>query len=238
MEPILILMTTRNRLTAVSGSPSISFAYNAQGDRLSQTIGETTTHFTLDLNARLTQVMVDGINTYLYGAGRIAQYNASGAAYFLGDALGSVRQLTDTNGEITLAMNYEPYGEMLSSVGNAATSYGYTGEWTDSYIKFLYLRSRWYSSSLNQFIQPDSIVPNYTDPQSINLYSYVRNNPVRFTGPTGLTPYRTLYPTQITRNERDLTWWLYKELTTNVNSNYVQRIRTLLLDQHKRNPML
>ena len=43
----------------------------------------------MDLNARLTQVLQDGANTYLYGAGRIAQYEVNGAEYSLGDALGS-----------------------------------------------------------------------------------------------------------------------------------------------------
>ena len=43
-----------------------------------------TTHYTMDLNAGLTQVLQDGTNTYLYGAGRIAQYSANGPEYYLG----------------------------------------------------------------------------------------------------------------------------------------------------------
>jgi len=50
----------------------------------------------------LTQVLADITYTYLYGNGRIAQYSAT-TEYFLGDALGSVRQLTDASGEVTLA---------------------------------------------------------------------------------------------------------------------------------------
>ncbi len=54
-----------------------------------------TTNYTLDLAAGLTQVVDDGTNTYLYGNGRIAQVDST-TEYFLGDALGSVRQLADS----------------------------------------------------------------------------------------------------------------------------------------------
>lgn len=100
-----------NQLVGMSGAgTTVSYAYNGQGDRVSQTVGITTTNYTLDLAAGLTQVLSDGTDTYLYGAGRIAQYDASGAQYLLGDApstglragLGSVRQLVDACGEAVL----------------------------------------------------------------------------------------------------------------------------------------
>jgi uncharacterized protein RhaS with RHS repeats len=54
----------------------------------------------------------DGTNDYLYGAGRVAQVNTAtqNTEYFLGDALGSVRQLTNADGAVTLAKSYDPYG--------------------------------------------------------------------------------------------------------------------------------
>jgi len=36
-----------------------------------------------------------------------------------------------------------------------------------------------------RFIQPDTIVPDPGDPQSLNRYAYTRNNPVRYTDPSG-----------------------------------------------------
>jgi hypothetical protein len=41
------------------------------------------------------------------------------------------------------------------------------------------------SPYINHFIQPDTIIPNPADPQSWNRYSYVDNNPIRYTDPTG-----------------------------------------------------
>jgi YD repeat-containing protein len=120
---------TANQLVSVSGAGTIvSYSYNGQGDRVSQTVGITTTTYTLDLAAGLTQVLSDGTDTYLYGNGRIAQSDASGAQYFLGDALGSVRQLVDANGELLLAQSYQPYGELITSVGEGESSYGFTSD--------------------------------------------------------------------------------------------------------------
>ncbi len=79
-----------NRLAVVSSQSSVvSFGYNGLGDRYQQTINGETITFTLDLAAGLTQVLDDGINTYIYGIGRIAQQTPSGAEYFLPDAIGS-----------------------------------------------------------------------------------------------------------------------------------------------------
>ncbi len=149
-----------------------------------QTSGGATTNYAIDLAGGLTQVLADGTNVYLYGNGRIAQYQGTQAEYFLGDALGSVRQLADGNGNVTLVKRYEPYGELLDGAGSGATSYGFANEWTDG-TGLIYLRARYYAPYLNQFIQPDPIVPNPYQPWEWNRYTYVRNNPTRYIDPTG-----------------------------------------------------
>ncbi len=45
--------------------------------------------------------------------------------------------------------------------------------------------TRYYDPTLGRFIQPDTIVPDPGDPQSLNRYSYAGNNPVRYTDPSG-----------------------------------------------------
>lgn len=45
--------------------------------------------------------------------------------------------------------------------------------------------ARLYDPTLERFISADTIVPHPGDPQSLNRYSYVMNNPVNFTDPTG-----------------------------------------------------
>jgi hypothetical protein len=50
------------------------------------------------------------------------------------------------------------------------------------------LRNHLFKSSspyINHFLSADTIVPGYSDPQNLNRYSYVRNNPLRYNDPTG-----------------------------------------------------
>ena len=49
----------------------------------------------------------------------------------------------------------------------------------------MFYASRYYDPSLGRFAQPDSIVPNVYNPQSLNRYSYVLNNPLKYVDPTG-----------------------------------------------------
>ena len=55
----------------------------------------------------------------------------------------------------------------------------------NDYIKLTYMNARWYDSSIGRFISADTIVPDPANPQSYNRYSYVYNNPVNFTDPSG-----------------------------------------------------
>ena len=47
------------------------------------------------------------------------------------------------------------------------------------------MKSRFYDPAIGRFLQPDTIVPDPANPQSLNRYSYVLNNPMRYTDPTG-----------------------------------------------------
>ncbi len=146
-----------------------------------------TTNYTLDLAAGLTQVLDDGTNTYLYGNGRIAQVDST-TEYFLGDALESVRQLADTTGSVTLTQSYSPYGETVTSVGSGYSAYQYTGEIRDSYIKLIYLRSRYYAPETGRFLTKDSWQGDYNRPLSLNRWNYVEGNPVNLIDPSGMIP--------------------------------------------------
>lgn len=103
------------------------YSCNGLNDRLPETVNSSTTTFTMDLNAGLTQALSNGTNTYIYGVGRIAQINTD-TEYFLGDALGSVRQMTNAAGTITYARAYDPYGVVTSTSGSSQSAYAFTGE--------------------------------------------------------------------------------------------------------------
>ena len=170
-----------NRLKTLSNQSTVSsYQYNGLGDRLSQ----NGVNYTLDLNAGLTQVLNDGTNQYLYGLGRIAQVNTT-TDYFLTDALGSIRQLTDASGAITLAKSYQPYGGTLASAGSGTSPFAFTGEQVDA-SGLTYLRARYYSSGDGRFLTRDTWEGDADAPMSYNVWAYGYANPINNIDPSGL----------------------------------------------------
>ena len=213
-----------NRLTSfTSPTDSATYSYNGLGDRLQQTMNEVPTNYTLDLNAGLTQVLSDGTTTYAYGFGRISQQSGTTSEYFLSDALGSVRQMTDQAGAITMSKSYDPYGAVAQTSGTGQSAYGYTGEQQDSYSGLQYLRARYYAIGTGEFISRDDWGGSTSLPISFNPYVYAYDNPVDYVDPAGtspLPPYVEQYlenlraQTEKCFNEGDLNcvWWNYYQL--------------------------
>jgi RHS repeat-associated protein len=75
--------------------------------------------------------------------------------------------------------------ELTTDYCRLTTVTGYTGQRNYTYINLLDYGARWYSSSLGRFTQPDSIVPDLTNTQAWNRFSYVMNSPIMYTDPTG-----------------------------------------------------
>jgi RHS repeat-associated protein len=166
-------------LISVNGTES--YTYNGLGDRLTQ----NGVQYTLDLNTGLTRVLSDGTTTYTYGLGRIAQTDTT-TEYFLSDALGSVRQMTDQAGAITFAQSYDPYGTVTSTSGLSHTDYGFTGEQYSASTQMLYLRARYYNPAEGRFTSRDTWGGDVNRPLSLNRWGYVEGNPVNKFDPTGL----------------------------------------------------
>jgi RHS repeat-associated protein len=61
----------------------------------------------------------------------------------------------------------------------------YTGQINDGATGLYYYNARYYDPALHKFIQADTIVPDPNDPQTLNRFSYVNNNPVKYIDPTG-----------------------------------------------------
>jgi RHS repeat-associated protein len=160
------------------------FAYNGLGNRYQQTNNGETTTYTLDLAASLPQVLSDGTYMYLYGVGRFAQRKPSGTSYFLTDALGSVRHLSNKRGLVNLQQSFDPFGNLLSRSGYASSSYGFVGEWTDA-TGLQYLRARYYSPDQGRFITRDLFPGVLSITETLHPYVYALNNPVLYTDPSG-----------------------------------------------------
>jgi len=97
------------------------------------------------------------------------------------DHLGSVKAISGTAGG---PYKYYPFGYAYQEVSNPPTDSLYTGQKRDSTGLYFY-GARYYDSALGRFAQPDSIVPQPGNPQSLNRYSYCRNNPLKYIDPSG-----------------------------------------------------
>jgi RHS repeat-associated protein len=61
----------------------------------------------------------------------------------------------------------------------------YTGQEEDPETGLYNYGARLYDPVLGRFISPDSMVPDPSNPQALNRYSYTLNNPLRYIDPTG-----------------------------------------------------
>ena len=82
-------------------------------------------------------------------------------------------------------LRYYAYGKPRYNVGGQKTDYRFTGQRWQNDLGMYWYNSRWYDQLTGRFLQPDTIVPQPGNPQSLNRYSYVLNNALRYTDPTG-----------------------------------------------------
>ncbi len=122
---------------------------------------------------------------YLYGVTRIGEEQPDGWAYHLSDVLGSVRQLADASGQVTLARGYMPYGEELWSLGAGSSAYGFTGEDWNTTTQLVFLRARYMQPGLGMFLSHDPWSGDDLRPGSMNGWNYVEGNPTNFRNPSG-----------------------------------------------------
>jgi RHS repeat-associated protein len=93
------------------------------------------------------------------------------------------------NGAVETTTTYEPYGKVLAQTGSSGTTYGYTGEQYDALTSLVYLRARYYNPSLKLFMSRDPFPGWMSLPASQHDYTYVHNDPVNKTDPTGNCPW-------------------------------------------------
>ena len=156
-----------------------------------------TSSYVLDLGEQqVSEVSVSGstntwAHTNIFAGGRLlATYKSSGTYFALNDWLGTKRAEYAPNGTPATFFSL-PYGNGASSLPTT-TEHFFTGKERDSESGNDYFGARYYSSAMGRFMSPDwsakaEPVPyaKLDNPQSLNLYAYVGNNPLIRTDPTG-----------------------------------------------------
>ena len=182
----------RNRLVSVGG---ISYEYDAENNRISQTENGAKTEYVVDSNSSsLTRILTaekEGDTTYyIYGIGLIAQENGNEYLIYHFNNIGSTEAVTNIDGEIVETFDYGPYGELLSE-NKCSIMFLYNGELgvaTDSNGLY-YMRARYYNPEIKRFINQDVMTGSITDTPTLNRYAYVNGNPISLNDPFGLSPF-------------------------------------------------
>jgi RHS repeat-associated protein len=180
----------------IQGGTTVSFVYGADrnrvlkvaGDMRVRYIGMTGTGnplFEQQYNSS-TGSKVDIHFIFADGPQPVAQLNAEGTvtstAYYHRDHLGSVELSSNGTGSLTY-INYDAWGKRVS--GPQAMRKGYTGHENIPEIGLVHMNGRVYDPDLGRFLSADPIIQMPGNMQSYNRYSYVLNNPLSYTDPSG-----------------------------------------------------
>ncbi|MCC6589864.1 MAG: RHS repeat-associated core domain-containing protein [Bryobacterales bacterium] len=203
--------------STTAGNPSVVTTYSYDGDgRRVKVSGASTTLFVYDAMGNLAQE---------YGP----LTSVSGTQFLTSDALGSTRLVTNRTSSQNACYDYLPFGEEIPAgqfgrthscfgagvypSAPGVTSLKFTAKERDAETGLDYFGARYFSAAQGRWTSPDRPFADQfpDDPQSWNLYSYVRNNPLRYIDDDG-------------RGAREL--WLGLTNAVSSNAGAVQRIRS------------
>lgn len=112
--------------------------------------------------------------------------------YWHKDALGSIVAVSNQSGQVLERMAFDPWGRRLTDKGKVEAGLnpshgdrGFTGHEHLDEIGLIHMNGRMYDPLLGRFLSPDPFVQSPDDLQNYNRYSYVLNNPLRYTDPSG-----------------------------------------------------
>ncbi len=167
-----------------------SYEYDAEGLRTKKITNNGTTRYYCD-NAGRVIAEADGSNQVtaeiIWGNKPLARKVGSNYYYYLYNGHGDVIALTDESGNIVNSYGYDEWGNVTSESEQISNPIRYSGEYYDNESGLYYLRARYYDPLLGRFISKDSVEGDITNPLSLNLYTYVENNPLIYIDPSGLS---------------------------------------------------
>ena len=118
------------------------------------------------------------------GGLRLATISGGVIAYHYADHL-SGRVDTDSSGVVTRTFGHFPFGETWYESG-VSDKWKFTTYESDSESGLNYAGARFQSPRLGRFMSIDILAGQHANPQSLNRYTYVNNDPVNLTDPSGM----------------------------------------------------
>ncbi|WP_263415228.1 RHS repeat domain-containing protein [Terriglobus albidus] len=178
---------------------STSYTVDAYGRRVAKYYGGQLQRIYLyDIDGNPVSEM-DGSGNWLQMNVRVngqflAEYKGNDTYFIHVDHLGSVRAQSSSNGTQTESCSNFPFGDGLTCSASSA-GYHFTGKERDPESGLDYFGARYFGSTMGRFISPDwasrpEAVPysSLANPQTLNLYAYLGNNPLTGVDPDGHTP--------------------------------------------------
>lgn len=111
------------------------------------------------------------------------------------DYLGSINVLTDEDGSVFAHQEFDPWGRYRDvstwTPTNTLPSIpdwlwrGYTGHEHIEEFQLINMNGRLYDPYIGRMLSPDNFVQDASSTQAYNRYSYVLNNPLKYTDPSG-----------------------------------------------------
>ena len=173
----------RQLSTAARTGQNISFVYDADGMMvLRNDNGQRTVY----LGKLYQHNLGTNVQTKHYAFnGKLVAMHEGGYTFLLTDHLGSVNVTLAANGTLGSRLRYDPWGKQRYAQNVTPTGYRYTAQRFDDKLGLYDYNARYYDPAIGRFISADTIVPDPTNPQQFNRFSYVLNNPPRFIDPSG-----------------------------------------------------
>ena len=109
----------------------------------------------------------------------------AGMFYYTRDHLGSIRELTDANGNVRARYTYDPFGRRTKVSGDVDADFGFAGMFWSPEASLALTHFRAYDPGLGRWLSRDPL-QNAEVHEGPNVYAYVRNDPVSRTDSTGL----------------------------------------------------
>ncbi|MGH8275017.1 MAG: RHS repeat-associated core domain-containing protein, partial [Gammaproteobacteria bacterium] len=186
-----------------TSTATVTLAYGPGESRYQKTVTGATTETVTYLGSaeRLTVNGQTSIRRTL-SLGGIGVIDTGGATvqllYPVSDHLGSVMAMSNGSGELAQEMSYAPFGQRRTAgwasamgitqaltINTTETDKGYTGQESLDSVSLVDYNARLYDPALGRFLSVDPLIAHPGSTQSINPYSYVENNPLNKTDPTG-----------------------------------------------------
>jgi RHS repeat-associated protein len=166
----------------------VSFKYDPFGHRIYKSSSAGTSIYAYDGENLIEETNATGgvVARYTQTTDKIdepvAMLRSGTTSYYQADGLGSITSLSNAAGALAQTYTFDSFGKQISSSGSLTNPFQFTSREFDTETNLYYLRERYYDPQPGRFLSED---PAWFD-AGIDFYTYVRNNSINFTDPSGL----------------------------------------------------